>query len=42
LLEPLIVEECLGSREDSYESIDAALQDADDALAEVLKDIYGD
>ena len=30
------------SGKDSYESIDAALQDADDALAEVLKDIYGE
>ena len=30
------------SGEDSYESIDAALQDADNALAGVLKDIYGE
>ena len=30
------------SGKDSYESIDAALQDADDALAGVLKDIYGE
>ena len=30
------------SGKDSYESIDAALQDADDALAEVFKDIYGE
>ncbi|MDJ0595064.1 MAG: hypothetical protein QNJ72_34640 [Pleurocapsa sp. MO_226.B13] len=27
---------------ESYESIDAALLDADNALAEVLKDIYGE
>ena len=30
------------SGKDSYESIDAALLDADNALAEVLKDIYGE
>ncbi len=27
---------------DSYSSIDEALQDADDALSEILKDIYGE
>ena len=30
------------SGKDSYESIDAALLDADRALAKVLKDIYGE
>ncbi len=30
------------SGKDSYSSIDEALQDADDALSEILKDIYGE
>ena len=30
------------SGQDSYPSIDAALEDADKALAEILRDIYGD
>ena len=41
----IAVSDCGGEAwygKESYESIDAALLDADNALAKVLKDIYGE